>query len=78
MYQNIQLQIDFRKKLFNLSLKMKENRKDKFQSKKENLRRLIVAEGGPFDMRKMDPPRPCPIKPNILLKGVEPTSSTLF
>lgn len=41
------------------------------------MRRLVTSEGL-FDMRLLNPPRPCPIKPNLLLKGVIAPSSTLF
>jgi phosphatidylinositol 3-kinase len=42
------------------------------------LRRLVVQEGGPFDMRKLVPPRPCPILPNLKFHGIEPSRSFLF
>jgi hypothetical protein len=78
VFENISLQQDFRERLATLSKKIKENKKDKFQQKKENMRRLVVTEGSGFDMRKIEPPVSCPIKPNIMLKGVKADSSTLF
>ena len=55
-----------------------ENKKEKLDVKKENLRRLVVQEGGPFDMRKLVPPRPCPIVPSKVFHGIEPSRSFLF
>lgn len=64
IHENIMLQIDFRKQLLSLSLKVKENRKDKISTKKETLRRLVKSEG-PYNMQKFDPPRPMPILPRL-------------
>ncbi len=56
---------------------MKENRKDKLQTKKENMRRLVRSEG-PFNMQKFDPPRPMPIMPRLYVRGIEAESCTIF
>lgn len=58
-------------------MKIKENKKETFQGKKDNMRKLVVSDGQ-YDMRKFDPPRPCPVKPTLFLRGVEPKSSTMF
>lgn len=41
IYENIILQVKFRKQLLELSNKVKENKKEKLQTKKETLRRLV-------------------------------------
>lgn len=78
VFDSLKSQISFRKQLYALSMKLKENKKEKFESKKQKMRELVKEERGQFDMRKLDPPRPCPVKPEYLLKGVEASSSTLF
>ena len=78
VFESLKSQMKFRKTLVGLSEKVKENKKEKLDAKKVNLRRLVSTEGGPFDMRKMDPPRPCPILPNLMFKGIEPQKCFLF
>ena len=41
IYENLILQVKFRKQLLELSKKVKENKKEKLQTKKETLRRLV-------------------------------------
>lgn len=77
IFDNLLLQIDFRAQLYELSIKLKESKKDKFEQKKKNMRTLVSSEGK-FDMRQLNPPRPCPIKPSLYLKGVLAERSTLF
>jgi hypothetical protein len=76
-HENILLQIKFRNQLLELSKKVKENKKEKLQTKKETLRRL-VNQDGPYDMRRFDPPLPMPVEPKLLVQGIEASSCTMF
>jgi hypothetical protein len=77
IYENIRLQVRFRKQLLELSRKVKENKKEKLQTKKETLRRLVNQEGI-YDMRRFDPPLPMPVEPRLLVHGIEASSCTMF
>jgi hypothetical protein len=39
---------------------------------------MVETDGGPFDMRRFEPLKPCPIKPEILLRGIFAKQCTLF
>ena len=45
IYDNLLLQISFRAQLYDLSIKLKEYKKDKFEQKKKNMRSLVSSEG---------------------------------
>jgi hypothetical protein len=57
---------------------VKENRKDKLDTKKKLLRSIVRVEGGPYNMQKFDPPRPMPIMPRLYVTGIDADSCTIF
>jgi len=71
------LQKEFRNQLLELSVKVKENRKEKIDAKKKNMRALVVSQG-PYNMQQFEPPRPIPIKPNLKVHGIHPEGCTIF
>lgn len=75
---SIEKQIEFRNQLFELATKIKENKKEKFAQKNENLKKF-VSRSGIKDMTHFDPPRPMPINPKkIFVRGIEPQKCFVF
>jgi len=76
IYHSISDQIEFRDQLYKVADAMKK-RKEKTEKKSEILRKEI-SKGGTFDMVQFDNPKPIPLDPKILVRGVEPQKCFLF
>lgn len=76
--ESIERQLEFRKRLLDLAIAIKENKKEKQVQKNDNLKKF-VARSGIMDMTHFEPPFPMPIEPTkVFVRGIEPSKCFVF